>query len=352
MSQHPRSTRDASIDALKGLAIALVVLGHALVISATSSHPFPGAVSLNPGEWVPVSTASSLLLSFVYSFHMPLFAFVSGRLLDSSLSRPMGEVIRRRAMSLLLPYMAWVPVLFAVDRFILRRASGSLWTALVSAALGRSGLWFLFALFVCSVVAVAIAKVSRRWLLPLSAVVAIGLSAHSIVPLPNLFHLSNVVWIYPFVVMGLYARDSEEWLKQHRALALTISLVAFGALLYLRHPVHVPAMQPLRDVSPALLAKALALAVRYACAAAGVAALYAGYTRRTGRWIDAQAFIGKRSLGIYATHSAFVWALVEVGLKQPLLITGLALAGSLVVTVGLERFRLTRAVLLGAGSIR
>lgn len=52
--------RDARFDTLKGLLILSVVFGHFFSHEATHSAP------------------SEAIANFIYSFHMPLFVFVSG----------------------------------------------------------------------------------------------------------------------------------------------------------------------------------------------------------------------------------------------------------------------------------
>lgn len=72
-------SRDGRIDAAKGVAILLVVLGHA--------------------KGVPPE-----LTLLAYSFHVPLFFFLSGWLSRPPGTRPLGEATVRLARSLLWPY--------------------------------------------------------------------------------------------------------------------------------------------------------------------------------------------------------------------------------------------------------
>ena len=76
MSEQSVGKRIAYIDFLKAFAIATVLLGHSveqLSGDAFWDHPI----------W-----------SFLYSFHMPLFMFVSGLFFKSSLRKGFGEVLR------------------------------------------------------------------------------------------------------------------------------------------------------------------------------------------------------------------------------------------------------------------
>lgn len=67
------------IDALKGIGIMLVVLGH---------HSLPAALD-----------------TYIFSFHMPLFFFISGFLFDfGKYSKSGANFVKGKFRSLLLPY--------------------------------------------------------------------------------------------------------------------------------------------------------------------------------------------------------------------------------------------------------
>jgi fucose 4-O-acetylase-like acetyltransferase len=94
------NNRDAFLDIAKGLAIILVVVGHVI---QGSSEKFDDLL------WFRV----------IYSFHMPLFVFLSGAVaaitfradsiqdgIGSSLGRAKTK-ISKAAVRLLLPFVAW-----------------------------------------------------------------------------------------------------------------------------------------------------------------------------------------------------------------------------------------------------
>lgn len=76
--------RVAYLSTARVIGILLVVLGH--------SYPFN----------VPISQGLEFLRSFIYSFHMPLFVFISGFLAAKS-SRTPKDYILGRAKKLLPP---------------------------------------------------------------------------------------------------------------------------------------------------------------------------------------------------------------------------------------------------------
>jgi len=91
-------TRDGTLDALKGIGILFVVLGH---------------------SWIVLS-AKGELFRIIFSFHMPLFFFVSGVLLRTEMS--LSSFAYARAQSLLKPFLAMLLVIAAVT--IVARLAG------------------------------------------------------------------------------------------------------------------------------------------------------------------------------------------------------------------------------------
>ena len=341
--------RDKAIDALKGLAVVLVVAGHAIPTAAAVFHGGPSLMK-GDGFWVPVTTMADPIHSLVYAFHMPLFAFVSGVVLWPGRGRSFLQDISRRAAGLLIPYAAWFFVTYAVLR--LATGASSAPPAVSDMAMGRGGLWYLYALFVCVLLLGGIARLkASRWLLPLSALAAMGTDL--VVAVPNAFHLSSVLWIYPFVVLGYLLAPMREWVVRRRVTIGLAALVAFVPLYVLRHPSTVPGRSAVERLAVSMHASGmhggaiLVILVRYLCAAAAVLGLYALYSGARVPAIDAQAWLGRRSLGIYAVHGPLQLWLVVSGVRTALALFGASLALSVLTVIALERIPLTNAVLLG-----
>ena len=153
-----------AIDAAKAIGISLVVLGHS-----------PGL----PREAV----------NLIFSFHMPLFFFLSGLLHPPASSHARaGEMLARRARALLVPYLFFFALSLAywlATRHLGDRAAKfegvSVADALMGLVTGRSSdlfvnptLWFLPCLFVCTVLYVPL---RRRLPAPAVMVVAATVAA-------------------------------------------------------------------------------------------------------------------------------------------------------------------------------
>ncbi len=123
------STRLSYLDLGKGLAIVLVVLGHIY--------------------------AENPIKIWLYSFHLPLFFFISGCLLTLGTTRSIKTVIQNRLKSLMLPYALFSFVLFslwAIKEF--RKVS--LETVIMKiinilSLQGIEALWFLPCLFISEI---------------------------------------------------------------------------------------------------------------------------------------------------------------------------------------------------------
>jgi fucose 4-O-acetylase-like acetyltransferase len=118
MSQQISATRNLHVDAFKGFAILLVVLGHAIQVNVPDFD-------------------NNLLFRVIYSFHMPLFMFLSGYL---AWGRNID--LKRRFVQLVIPFISWYLLGYLFNRsigftdYIIRWVKSPDW-----------GLWFLWVLF-------------------------------------------------------------------------------------------------------------------------------------------------------------------------------------------------------------
>ena len=84
--------RNEKIDVLKGIAILLVVIGHS-VCEVYDSKTFN----------------TNIIFKFCYSFHMPLFFYISGYLVGMK-DVYTNEWIKRKFKTLMIPYFFWTLV--------------------------------------------------------------------------------------------------------------------------------------------------------------------------------------------------------------------------------------------------
>ena len=349
--------------------MAFIVLGHAIAASAGTTQHLPGYVADGLGIYVPFSVAMNPLMSIAYSFHVPLFAFVSGYVLWRAVPRPFGVAVRRRAVGLLVPYFAWFCTVDLLSRATRYGAppTRAFFADLVSVALNPKNphaLWYLYSLFTCAVVLSALEQLPHaRRVIACSVPVAVALALFPAVARIHLLGVGDSLWIYPFFAFGYLVVPLHRWVAE-RSMPITLGAGAvFAVLAWMRYPVLAPDLSLLSRVKVVaaalqahgipgslIVASAVPQLVAYGCAASACIALLAASGWVRGWALEAQAFVGRRALGVYAMHGALLLMIarfVHIKSWPVLFVAGFAV--SIVATLLLERIPLFGDVLLGRG---
>jgi fucose 4-O-acetylase-like acetyltransferase len=298
-------SRDPSLDCLKGFAIVTVVLGHTFQDATPDfDHYLP--------------------FRLIYSFHMPMFMFVSGMTASFSVSRRLNteldlssyaNEIRSKALRLLLPFATW-----AIIQYYIVHPEGydaATWLLHVI-QFSNNGLWFLLELFQCSCLMVLVSIAVQYALGRLAAMrpgaisnptirhimlILVGLLAYAVVrviPLSATF-LPKLHFIYFFAGVVFHVLrpaglpNSTRWIPY----VIFVTLVPFWyrtetspvALLF-RHP-------GLADSFYQYL-------VAFAGTLAFIDLVRLFADKMTAFLTRPVAFVGKRSLDIYAIHFYFL----------------------------------------------
>jgi len=211
------------IDVLKGIAIFLVVMGHFL------SWTF---------RETPHEMNGRFIRDLIYAFHMPLFMFLSGYVIDlwkTSFDVARGlHIIKKRIVSLVLPCIAF----YMISGFC-------------------EVPWFLRALFEIIVVYIICRCISLLFgrYRGIAEVVLFGLGYVSIFILTRIIRdtsaddilsMTQFQIMYPFFIMGYIFRSYkiDLYLKE-RNIAYTLSLAGFIVFFYLYHYAeHGPLLHP------------------------------------------------------------------------------------------------------------
>jgi len=322
-------SRDTRIDALKGLAIVSVVLFHTL------------------GQYFV--TAPTLALygrELLFSFMLPLFAFLSGYVLGRPGPFRARAYFVRRTLGLMVPYLCWEIIYGLLLRQEAQHGAGAFGIYLEDTFLNphlEGRMWYLYVLWV-ALMGLGVLRLfgDRSWVL------VAGVAVVMVWPWWGNFH--RLQWIFLYVVLGFLARRYESaYLPRIKAIGL-IAVVVYVPFLLVSRPEKLAvarAGQFLAGSRWLAVGEAGVYGASTIAGVAAVAALVAASYYAPAGVERALALPGRLSLGIYVTHFAVVEAWHDPSPWLIPVIVGLALAVSMGATVLIGRWRVTATLLLG-----
>lgn len=272
------------IDWLKSILISLVVVGHSIQFS-------------------DVSFERNWIFRFIYSFHMPLFFFVSGYL--SFKSEFSIRELPRKLKRLLLPFFSWA-ILLLIWRVVAHEMPMSSVGSMVMRCLVRPdmGLWFLWVLAWCLVVLYGICLFSRGGLwkfVVLSVVFLLGSNVLIALTKCNLFAVHLISYYFSYFWGGyVIARwGLLDYIK--RPVVFVICGGAFAVFLpYWTWKGDILFMQMIRF--PGIASQVYRMIVAWT-AICFIAGLFSWRGSRGVQMPTVIGFCGRETLGIYALHS-------------------------------------------------
>lgn len=289
------SARLQKWDILKFILIFLVVLGHIADFSTRNN------------EYM-----RTLYLA-IYTFHMPLFIFVSGLFSKKTVN----EKKKDKIFSYLVLYFVLKFINFLYFRIAFGKTTFSVFT--------ETGLpWFMFALFVYSLITIAVKDFSPKYVMIFSVFLAClaGYDKN----INSFLVLSRIIVFYPFYYAGYIfdAKKIEEHCKKTLPkilsaviiAAFVITAVFFGERFYWLRPL-VTGANPFASLGTCAEYGFLIRLSYYAVAAAVCYAVIVLTPSETPLGIAAK--IGKRTLPVYAFHYIILYILYyNIGI-QPML---------------------------------
>ncbi len=349
-----KSNRSLYLDIVKGFAIILVVYGH--------------CIQWHSDEYVSRSLFySDELYRIIYSFHMPLFMLVSGYLFYGSVVRhSWRHNLKTRFSKLLLPVVLWNTLYLAILNTVnLLNGKPVPWGGELLSY--TSALWFLWAVFWCSLIVMTVS----RWFHDNIAVYVALLCVMLFIP--SLYGINLYVYMYPYFIVGYWwnkyrLHDKIKCrLNAYTQVMVFAFLFVLFVILYRQYTVEdyiyvsgSGILKGLRTSSPFIDYHQLSIDLyRYLIGFVGsaVAFMVIRFLFKWGdmTWGRVMAKLGQKSLGIYAISVLFFNEFIlpnlnfNTGINYG--IVGLKTAGVLavtyVMTVLLERYSLTRRLLLG-----
>lgn len=175
--------RSSYWDNVKVLLIFLVVLGHYFGYGFVYGD-------LSQGRWL----LPNAIYGFVYMFHMPLFAFVSG-----FFSKNADKCQRKAVPQYLIPYVVFNIICVLMNYFLL----GVPITSLILEPYNH--MWYLFALFVWRLTAKYAVKIKYNWVVALVIAVLCALFT----PIMDNNLVSRTILFWPFFLLGLGMNEEQ-----------------------------------------------------------------------------------------------------------------------------------------------
>ena len=349
-----KNNRSLYIDIVKGIAIILVVFGHG--IEYYSDEYLAGNLFY-----------SDKLHNIIYAFHMPLFMLVSGYLFYGSVVRYSWRYnLKTRFSKLLLPVVLWNTLYLAILNTVnLLNGKPVPWgEELLSYT---SALWFLWAIFWCSLIVLFVVRCFHDNIMVYVVLWPLMLL------LPGLYGINLYVYMYPYFIVGylwnkyrLHDKIKCRLNAYTRVMAFAFLFVLF-VILYRQYTVEdyiyisgSGILKGLSTSSPFIDYHLLSIDLyRYLIGFVGsaVAFIVIRFLFKWGdmAWGRVMAMLGQKSLGIYAISVILFNGFIlpnlnfDTGINYGIagLETIVVLAITYIMTVLLERYSLTRRLLLG-----
>ncbi|WP_295393444.1 acyltransferase [uncultured Thiodictyon sp.] len=277
LAQGPAGGRDAWVDYAKAIGIVLVVYGHVARGVFNAGIPIDGPLY-------------RLVDSILYSFHMPLFFFLSGLFFLHSLRRR-GPVAlaANKVDTILYPYILWSLIQGLIEVWLARYTNGHLGlTEVLELWNPRAQFWFLYALFLVIMTAILVyRRETRPFLWGLLAVAALAYVFQA--SIPSVLHSYFVVKNFVFFALGVWFYTVKDRLLGHSGVWAAAGAIAFVAVQY---GFHIQLGMVFSDIGVASLLVAVVSIL-------AVASLSLWLARVPKRWV---LILGRASMAIYLMH--------------------------------------------------
>lgn len=293
------------IDILKAVAIISAVLGHSIQFGS-------GEQVLNMGAYF-----DNIIFKVIYSFHMPLFMLISGYLFYFSMKKyTFIQLIFSRITTLIIPILAWSVIPFCVEVYKMREISFvNIFRIYIKSMLDT--LWFLWAIFYCSMVVLLINRFMKDNVLIYLTIFIVSFFV------TDSYNFSLYKYMYPYFLFGYFYNKYSKRISKFeklitkkiffQVLLCVIYFIMFG--MYTRESYIYTTGYMLwgKDWSYQLEIDIYRLAI--GVVGSSVVILFVDFisTKMSEKVLGVVTYIGKNSLGIYIVSGlCFSYILPEI----------------------------------------
>jgi fucose 4-O-acetylase-like acetyltransferase len=271
--------RNLWVDYAKAIGIILVVYGH------VARGIFNAGIKLDQGVF-------ELMDSVIYSFHMPLFFFLSGLFFLASMTkRDSISLLRSKVDTILYPYVIWSLLQGMIEVALTHYTNGhtTIGEVLSFAWSPRAQFWFLYTLFFVFALAILVyRRPDIKWCggILIGSILLNFFTAH----LPDIFLLRTLSHYFVYFAAGVLAAFMSGNLNklEIKWLILSVALFVFSQWLF-----HIEMGLRYYSETPS---KLLLLGMISICF---IVILAQWLTRFKLHWL---AYLGQQSMTIYLVH--------------------------------------------------
>lgn len=313
------------IDALKGVGIILVVIGHALG-------------GLIDAGLIPSTDWFRPLFASIYMFHMPLFFFISGIFVSKRLTSDPKKFKYGLITKIAYPYFLWsfiqVTIIYLASSLVNHPIESLSYDYAKIFFHPPSQFWFLFALFLMHYVALLLKDFLKTPFFLLVALCLYSMSEFGL--LPYILNMSSKMILY--YALGVYFG---EYTLQHlnagtvdRAWFLSVSLaILFGSISYF-HAINLDGNSSWPNQAASIFNAVNGFHNFFAASMAVIALFFVWlkFPKLSKPWL---VYLGQASMPIYILHIIFLAGFriiilkIYPGLKPEFLLVVLTFIGLL-----------------------
>lgn len=320
--------RDLHLDMMKGISIILVVLGH--TVQYANIEDFD----------------NNVIFRIIYSFHMPLFMFLSGFLAYKNINGSFAKFIIKKIKNLVIPFLSWY---FLVDFIIFRKIKTISFNDYFKNIIHNpdAGLWFFWVLFL-NFILIYIVSHSKNYLEEI-LILCICIAIRYIPT--NSYGVPLLIWHFPFFSAGYLLSKHKNRINIFSKYIKEISFIGFPLVIFEWNRVYYPSFaSKFGDLFNIKDSYNIFLIYKYIVAFLGIAFVwYVIKAISKMKYSLVLSFIGKYTKDIYAIHYYFIlFVNIQPNYPYIILTTLLAIVFSLFISYFIIReSKILKFLLLG-----
>ncbi len=343
---YEKINRNVSIDMLRGMATILVVMGHCIQYGSGDAF---FTKELYFENW---------LFQLIYSFHMPLFAFISGYVfLYSVKNKKAIEVLKKKTISIGVPLLCWIVIKYCIKLCMVGSKSDILSNIKDFLNTGIYSFWFLWAILFLNILFIVVHFVLKDNIIPIILCFALSFIT------PDSYTLVYVKFLLPFFAMGYYfslleVRNKLERIETRKkligALATTVLFFVTLQMFTKESFIYVSGVTFLNCES--LIGQFMANASRLFCGTIGCAMciLWVEFFDSIHITSNKLARLGRSSLGVYTINECLNQSIFPIitsscifGVRSIIIETILMLLLCYISNICIQKFKISSFLLLG-----